>query len=66
MIYTKGLTSICLSNTMFGVCSQQVKQISPPSQLGYYEKFIVHTKHIIQPNDIVMSPQLSQHIHLLL
>jgi hypothetical protein len=43
-----------------------VEQISSPSQFGYYEKLIVNAKHIIQPNDIIMPPQLSQNIYLLL
>lgn len=45
---------------------QQVEKIPTPPQLRYYKQLIIHTKHIKQPNDIVMSPQFPQYVHLLL
>ena len=51
---------------MLGMSCQQVKQISPSPQLRYYKQLIVHTKHIVQPDNIIMPPQLPQHVDLLL
>ena len=51
---------------MLRVGRQQVKQIPTPPQLCYYKQLIVHTKHIKQPNDIIMPPQFPQYIDLLL
>lgn len=51
---------------MLRMRSQQMEQISPPSQLRYYKQFIIHTKDIIQPNNIIVPPQFSQYIHLFL
>ena len=51
---------------MFGMSSQQVKQVSSTSQLGYYEQLIVDTKDIIQSNDIVVPSQFSQDIDFFL
>jgi hypothetical protein len=51
---------------MFGMSGEQVEQVTSSPQLCYYEKLIVHTEDIVQPNDIVMPSKFSQDVNFLL
>lgn len=51
---------------MLGVGGEEVKQIPAPSKLCYYEQLIVHTKDVVQTNDIVVSPKFPENINFLL
>jgi hypothetical protein len=59
-------TSIGFGDTMLRVCSQEMKKVTSASQFRYYKEFIVHTKDIVQSNNIHMSPKFSEHIDFLL
>jgi hypothetical protein len=60
------LTSVGLRDSVFGMSREKVKEITTPAQLRYYEEFVVHTEHIVQPDDIVMAAQLPEDIDLFL
>mmetsp|Transcript_8249 Transcript_8249/g.20302 ORF Transcript_8249/g.20302 Transcript_8249/m.20302 type:complete len:289 (-) Transcript_8249:526-1392(-) len=61
-----GLGGICLGDSVLGVGGEEVKEISAPSQLRYYKELVVHTKDIVQTNDVVVSPELPENIDFLL
>ena len=62
----KRLTRIGFRDTVLGVRSQEMKEVTSTSQFGYYKKFVIHTEHIVQSNDIDMAPKLAQHIDFFL
>ena len=43
-----------------------MKQVTATTQLRYYKELVVDTKDVIKPNDVIMSPKLTQDIDLLL
>jgi hypothetical protein len=51
---------------MFGMGGQEMKEITATTQLGYYKEFIVDTKDVVKPNDIVVSTQFSEDIDFFL
>mmetsp|Transcript_38344 Transcript_38344/g.114796 ORF Transcript_38344/g.114796 Transcript_38344/m.114796 type:complete len:207 (+) Transcript_38344:804-1424(+) len=43
-----------------------MEQVATPPQLSDDKKLIVDAEHVIEPNDILVSPQFPQDVHLLL
>jgi hypothetical protein len=45
---------------------QQMEQITAPPELGDNEKLVVDAEDVVEPNDVLVPAQLSQHIDLFL
>lgn len=60
------LGGIGFRNSVLRMGRQQVEQITSSSELRYYEKLIVNTKDIVQPNHIVVATEFTKNIYLLL
>mmetsp|Transcript_4416 Transcript_4416/g.9237 ORF Transcript_4416/g.9237 Transcript_4416/m.9237 type:complete len:277 (-) Transcript_4416:614-1444(-) len=61
-----GLGGISLGDSVLGVGGEEVKEIPAPSQLRYYKELVVHTKDVVQTDDVVVSPELPENIDFLL
>ena len=60
------LTGIRFSYAMLRMGRQQVEQIATTTQFRNDKQFVIHTKDIVQSNNVVVPSKLSQHIYFLL
>ena len=43
-----------------------MEQIPTTAQFGYYKELVVDTENVVEPNDVLVAPQLAQHVDFFL